>query len=78
MRLKHDFCDPCPNPSNYPKTQIKGETMTREKLFKLYLDWVNNYLTIEKFAEHHGLYVDEAKMLIDLSQKCFENNHPDY
>ena len=52
--------------------------MTREKLFNLYLDWVNNYLTIEKFAEHNGLYVDEALMLVELAQKCFENNHPDY
>ena len=27
MRLTHDICDYCPNPSNYPKTQIKGENM---------------------------------------------------
>jgi len=26
--LKHDLCDLSPNPSNYPKTQIKGEKMT--------------------------------------------------
>lgn len=49
----------------------------RRALFELYLDWVNNYLTIEKFAEHHGLYVHEAEMLVQVAQSCFENNHPE-
>ena len=51
--------------------------MTREKLSNLYLDWVNNYLTIEKFAEHNGLYVNEAKTLLIVAKQCFENNHPE-
>ena len=51
--------------------------VTREQLFKDYTDWVNNYLTIEIFAEHRGLTKSEAKMLIDLAQSCFENNHPE-
>jgi hypothetical protein len=49
----------------------------REKLFSEYLDWVNNYLTIEKFAEHRGLSVIEASLLITLAKSCFENNHPE-
>ena len=49
----------------------------RETLSALYLDWVNNYLTIEKFAEHHGLFVGEAQALLKVAQDCFENNHPD-
>lgn len=51
--------------------------INRESLFKLYLLWVNDYLTIEKFAEHHGLFVNEAQILVDLAQSCFENNHPE-
>ena len=51
--------------------------VTREQLFKEYTDWVNNYLTIEVFAEHRGLTKSEAQMLIDLAQSCFENNHPE-
>jgi hypothetical protein len=51
--------------------------ITREQLSNDYLDWVNNYLTIEVFAEHRGLTKSEAKMLIDLAQSCFENNHPE-
>ena len=56
----------------------KGLIMiTRDQLFKDYTDWINNYLSIEVFAEHRGLTQAEAKMLIDLSKSCFENNHPE-
>jgi hypothetical protein len=51
--------------------------INRETLFKLYLSWVNDYLTIEKFAEHHGLTVTEAATLLEVAQSCFENNHPE-
>lgn len=51
--------------------------ITREQLFKDYTDWVNNYLTIGKYAEHRGLTVIEAESLILLAQSCFENNHPE-
>lgn len=30
----------------------------------LYLEWVNNYLTIAKFAEHYQLTEDAAEQLI--------------
>lgn len=52
--------------------------LTREKLFNDYLDYVNNYLTIELFAEHRGLFIQEAEILIELAKSCFENNHPQY
>ena len=52
--------------------------MIREKLSEIYLDWVNNYLTIEKFAEHNGLYPNEAKTLIDLARDCFHKDHPEH
>tara|TARA_R110000868_G_scaffold162239_1_gene393287 strand:+ start:1727 stop:1885 length:159 start_codon:yes stop_codon:yes gene_type:complete len=51
--------------------------MTRESLLEMYFDYVNNYLTIEKFAEHRGLYVDEALILIDLAKRCLASPHPD-
>jgi hypothetical protein len=51
--------------------------MTRESLLEMYFDYVNNYLTIEKFAEHKGLYVYEAEVLIDLAKRCLESPHPD-
>ncbi len=32
---------------------------------KMYLDWVNNFLTVERFAEYYGLSVEEASKVID-------------
>lgn len=51
--------------------------LTREKLTADYLDFVNNYLTVETFAEHRGLTPEEAKMLLAVSQSCFNNKHPE-
>jgi hypothetical protein len=40
------------------------------KFFKdMYLDYVNNYATIEVFAEHNGWSVDEAKAIVDLGRE---------
>ena len=36
----------------------------------VYLDWVNNYLTTEKFAEDYELTIDEARQLIEMVAKC--------
>jgi len=52
--------------------------ISREKLADIYLDWVTNYLTIELFAEHHGLFPKEAKRLIELGRDCFHIDHPEY
>lgn len=52
--------------------------MTREQLAQVYLDWLNNFLTIAGFAEHYGLHDEEAAILIDLGRRCFDNPHPEY
>ena len=49
----------------------------RQSLRALYLEWVNDYLTIEKFAEDHGLYESEADALLAVAKSCFETNHPE-
>jgi hypothetical protein len=41
------------------------------------MDWKNNFLTIQGFAEHYGLYESEVEQLINLARQCFENPHPD-
>jgi len=38
------------------------------QVIDFYLDWVNNYLTVEKIAEHHGLDVDDARTLITMGR----------
>ena len=47
--------------------------MNKRKLMSVqvidfYLDWFNNYLTVEKIAEHHGLDLDDAKALINMGR----------
>ena len=32
---------------------------------EMYLDWVNNFLTIEKFASYYDISIDEAKRIIN-------------
>lgn len=49
----------------------------RKTMHEIYLSWINDFLTIERFAEHHGLYVDEAQALVDLAQLIFERQHPE-
>lgn len=54
----------------------KGIIM-RDVLTKVYYDWCNNYLTIDKFAEHNGLTYDQALDLIDLARKVAQSDHPE-
>ena len=49
----------------------------REYLIKIYLDWRNNYLTIERFAECNGLHVSEAESLINLAREVYQRPHPE-
>ena len=44
----------------------------RDYLADLYLDWINNFLTIERFSEYYGLDEDDAKDLLKLAKKCHE------
>jgi hypothetical protein len=52
-------------------------TENRTTLINIYLDWRNNYLTYEKYAEHHGLTIPEACKLIRLGQEAFHHDHPE-
>lgn len=41
-------------------------------LVDLYLDWVNNFLSIDGFAAYYCIGIDDAKTLIDLGRKFHE------
>ena len=49
----------------------------RKTLVELYLDYVNNYLTVSKFAEHHGLTEEDASALLKLAAKVALGQHPE-
>lgn len=38
-------------------------------LNEIYLDYVNNYLTTEKYAEHQGMNKEDLTFLIDLGRQ---------
>ena len=46
--------------------------LNEEQLQTIYLDWVNNYLTVEVFAEHYGLTEYEAHDVIDFGREAHE------
>jgi len=49
----------------------------RYTLSEIYLDYINNYLTIKKFAEHQGIPVDMARELINTCRYIHESNYID-
>ena len=47
-------------------------------LSEKYLDYVNNYLTVDLFAEHNGLNYREAVKLLELGAMVHERNVAEY
>jgi len=41
-------------------------------LRETYLDWVNNFLTVEYFAEYHNISVEDAHALINMGKQYHE------
>lgn len=61
-----------------PKDAPQTEHVTgRKALNALYLEYVNNYLTVEKFAEHQGLTTDQGQRLIELAREIHNSPHPE-
>ena len=56
------------------RIKMKQIKYLRDYLADLYLDWVNNFLTIERFAEYYGLDEDDAKELLVLQDDNFESD----
>ena len=49
----------------------------RDTLISIYMDWFNDYLTVETFAEHNGLTSEQAQVLIDLARDVAHSEHPE-
>lgn len=39
-----------------------------KRIIELYLDWFNNFLSIEAFASHHSFSVYQANMIVQLGR----------
>lgn len=46
----------------------------KKKLIEFYLDWVNNFLTIQRMAEHYGLTISDTMALIEMGRVYHEES----
>ena len=54
--------------------------MSLDRFTTMYLDWVNNFLTVERFAEYYAITVSDAAEIIRLGRKIdqLETTHVIY
>lgn len=48
-------------------------TITKDQVIKMYLDYVNNFLTVNAFAEYYGLSYWQANKVINLGRELLNN-----
>lgn len=49
----------------------------RTYLINLYLDCVNNWLSVATFSEHHGLNTTQGGALLELARDVYNSKHPE-
>ncbi len=50
-----------------------SDKYTDETLLKIYLDWVNNFLTVDRYAEYYGIDAGEARWTIEAGRVLHES-----
>lgn len=45
----------------------------KSMLNEIYLDYVNNYLTTDKYAEYQGINKDDLTLLLDMGRQINHN-----
>ena len=48
------------------------ELTVKENLQAIFLDWINNFISRERFAEYYGLTIEQANTLIELGREIHE------
>ena len=51
---------------------------TIEKIYTLYLDWCNNFLSINKFADYYNLTEIEANNIIEIGRQLSQAETSSY
>ena len=49
----------------------------RAQLCAIYLQWRNDFVTVARFAEYHGITDAQAADLINLARDIFNTDHPE-
>lgn len=63
--------------SQLPLNPPRLEPDARTYLTAVWLDWRNNYLGAEKFAEHNSITPAEARLLLAVARSVFDSPHPE-
>ena len=50
------------------------KNLTRQKLRSMFLDWFNNFLSVECFAQYYGLSFSNAERVIKLGRILHEKS----
>lgn len=53
---------------------MMGIDMTNCDFEAMYLDWVNNHISIKRFAEHYSITVRRAKSIIRIGRHIHANS----
>jgi hypothetical protein len=53
------------------------QTITKQSVMAFYLEYVNNFLTIQRMAEYYDMPFEDCKYLVELGKKYhIENTYP--
>ena len=51
------------------------QTITKQSVEVFYLEYFNNFLTIERMAEYYEMSFDDCKYLVELGKKYHEEKN---
>ena len=51
-----------------------AELINESQLVALYLDYFNNFISVDSFAEYHKLQLDSANFIIDKGREILNRN----
>jgi len=57
---------------NYTGDNKALKTAYEEYLDFIFMDWFNNFLTVERFAEYYNLKIEQAKKVIDTGREIHD------
>ena len=57
---------------NYSGDNKALKTAYDDHLGFIFMDWFNNFLTVERFAERHNLKIEEARKAIDSGREIHD------
>lgn len=56
---------------------MKWKAIMRENLITAYLDFINNYWTVDKWASDNELSLEEANNFLRVANRVFYAAHPE-